>query len=85
VPSQGNQLRDLVARSLEAYMGLFRAHAAVPLQQLDLQGGVARWHLAPLFEVTLGHTFEEGEVLLVAEPGFGQCAEVGSCRVRAHA
>ena len=32
---QSNQLRDLVGRSLEAYMGLFRAHAAVPLQQLD--------------------------------------------------
>jgi hypothetical protein len=75
-PPQGNQLRDLVARSLEAYMGLFRALAAVPLQRLDLAGGVARWHLAPLLEVTLGHAYEDGEVLLVANPGFGQCAEV---------
>ncbi len=75
---QGNQLRGLVRRSLEAYLALFRKHRGAP-QVLDPQGNLLRWAQLPVFELKLAHAVDDGEVVVVAEPGFDQCLEVGGC------
>ncbi|MEW5299252.1 MAG: hypothetical protein WDW36_002285 [Sanguina aurantia] len=48
---QGNQLRGLVQRSLQAYVAFFQLHAAVP--QVDPQQDTLLWSVPPLFVLDL--------------------------------
>nr|8GLV_Kg Chain Kg, DHC_N2 domain-containing protein [Chlamydomonas reinhardtii] len=66
---QSNQLRGLVARSLESYVSLFAAHP--PRQEVDPQGDTLLWSAPPVFVLDLVEL--EGKPAF--KPTFQECED----------
>ena len=50
-PLQGNQLRELLQRSLDSYVSFFRKHA--PVEEIDPQQDRLMWNVPPTFVLDL--------------------------------